>query len=316
MIAKTAIKSGVFIVLLVGLNFIADWGLNKFSHLMGTGEYYDFRRIIEQRPKILIMGASKAMNHYVTKIIEQETGLSTYNLGVGGSKVIVQYTQMLEIMNLYKPKIIIYEVIGDDFNNLFEGKNYIAPVGRYPSNSLLEKMRYRVDEYYWLHNIFPLYNYNLEGLSLLFRGFNKPDTDPNLGYTPIANATLPLLLKQKNDIKEEISEQGSSELLSLAFEKMLDLASENGINIIFFRSPYYRHPHANIPKEISPLLLSSISRHGFPYHDMSLSNNPAFRDSTNYKDFGHLADKGAKIYTRLIVPIIVESLKDSIASKE
>ena len=60
---------------------------------------------------ILIFGSSRVLNQYIPRIIEKNTGLSTYNCGFGGQGVRFSYIQLCESLKRYNPKMVILDIL-------------------------------------------------------------------------------------------------------------------------------------------------------------------------------------------------------------
>lgn len=270
--------------------------------------YRGFLNSIHSKPEVVILGASRALHHYATPQLSHDLGMTTCNLGVGGSSVLVQYTQLKEILKRYKPKLVIYEIIGGDFNESYMAKN-LEYLKLFPDNSFLRMARQNEDEFYVIGKILPLYRYNGSGLELILR-WMRPSKDIYLGYKPKYTANLPLLLRQSPaQTDHQASEPLRNGILIDAFESMLGLAREQQLNVLFIRSPLYDKSKHGYPADDS-LVFQEIQHHGYTFHDYAMSTDPEFRDPESYSDFVHLTDNGAKFFTKLIMPLVREALAD------
>lgn len=75
------------------------------------GEAKQFHELFEKdKHEILIMGSSRAHHHYVPSIFEDSLGYDCYNAGYDGNGVILAYPLLENMLNRYKPRLVIFEV--------------------------------------------------------------------------------------------------------------------------------------------------------------------------------------------------------------
>lgn len=80
LIAKLLIAFTLFLIIDNVLYFILE--RNSREHAVGT--FYSFLKVLHTQPKIVILGASAAQNHYVAPLIAANTQSTVYNFGIGG----------------------------------------------------------------------------------------------------------------------------------------------------------------------------------------------------------------------------------------
>jgi hypothetical protein len=103
------------------LQFIVDEGLRHYDSLT----YRDWNKIFQGKinSDIIILGSSRARGQYDPKIIENETGLKCYNLGVGAGKIAFEEARWESLLKYNSPpKFLIKNV--DIFSSRFE-KNIV-----------------------------------------------------------------------------------------------------------------------------------------------------------------------------------------------
>jgi len=307
------IKSIVFMLMFMIVDRSTYALLKKASKYAVSGDYV-INAVIKTRPDIIILGASRAQNHYVSSLIFEDTGLSTYNLGYGGSSVLLQYAQLLTILQSYNPKLIIYEIMGDDFSEWFSMPHSVAPLMVYNDIVEISEILAKLDKYHIYKSYIKSYQFN-GNIYLLASGvLHRQSLSMDCGYVPIYESNLPQLLKMKPKAKEEVA-FSSSQVIKKAFNDMLILASNNQANMLFLRSPYYKDIRSPINSQIDPAVKDLISQYQYPLYDINEHYSCEFNDPKLFKDFGHMTDLGARMYTKKIMPLIIHHLKSSTHSK-
>lgn len=102
-------------VLLFVLLVLADRGIGyglKWMYFNQKGEDYFFttKTLDEQTADLIILGSSRARNHYNPEILEDSLGISCYNAGRSGCFLVYQRAQLDLILDRYTPKAIVLEV--------------------------------------------------------------------------------------------------------------------------------------------------------------------------------------------------------------
>lgn len=305
------IKVIIWFVLVAGLTCLASLAFDKICQSKSLG-YHGLLGTINGKPEIVVLGASRAQCHYVTPLIAKKTGLSTYNFGYGGTSVLSQYSQLIEILKVYKPRLVIYEVVGGDFHETYLSRS-LEYLKLFPDNEYLRKARREGDDYSFLRILFPLYQYNKAGLNIGLSLFRPTRTEGIMGYHRLKDAQLPILLRQA----EEESPQGEyvrNELLSDCFDEILRLADSENLNILFIRSPLYDNTKGGYPPD-DPMVFDKLKESGYDFHDYGDVNLHGFQDPNLWADYYHLGNTGAFKFTNLIMPLIQKTLADAAGSR-
>lgn len=85
---------------------------------------------------------------------------------------------------------------------------------------------------------------------------------------------------------------------------MLNEIRDNDITVLFVRSPFFHDKRANIPKEISKEIIDLLSKYGHEIHDYNDPPLKHLNDMKLYKDYIHLTNEGASLYTDMIISVI------------
>ncbi len=137
--------------------------------------------------EIVIMGSSRAVNHFCTPTIEKLTKKTTYNLGIIAAHIDFDYLRLIELLKYCstKPQIITLEVCGITLDSV----NY-----QYNHTQIFPFMLYNENCYNCTNHILgfnkrdyyiPLLRYSGYIESLLMKSKNGRDTIFYKGYHPI-----------------------------------------------------------------------------------------------------------------------------------
>ena len=91
----------------VTVGLVMDRMLPKISNQGDTGKTYF--SLYEVNTPVLIVGSSRATHHYVTQMIEDTIGLSTYNVGRDGCYFNYNCCVIHSVLDRYTPKLIVWE---------------------------------------------------------------------------------------------------------------------------------------------------------------------------------------------------------------
>jgi len=100
----------------LSLVFVLDYSIGtclKTLYLKKTNgeDYRLIYAILKTNEDIIILGDSRAQNHYVPSVIEKELKLSCFNAGrAGAQSIIYHYAIFNSIIRRYKPKIFIINI--------------------------------------------------------------------------------------------------------------------------------------------------------------------------------------------------------------
>ena len=100
----------LFVLLLVadrGIGYSLKW---MYFNQKGEDFYYTTKALDEQTADLVILGSSRARNHYNPEILQDSLDMSCYNAGRSGCFLVYQRAQLDLILDRYTPKAIILEV--------------------------------------------------------------------------------------------------------------------------------------------------------------------------------------------------------------
>lgn len=286
----------VFVVLFFAIDFSIGLIMNRVFPGITYGTYGKVNKSLETDQEVLIFGSSRAEHHYNPEIITRETGLSCYNTGLGGYGLFYNYALLNEIVNEYKPKVVILDLSP---NVIVDPKTYVKLntfTPYYSNYSSFNEIIQLDPEFSKFKTFFKTYVYN-STLYDYVRGKITGEISENgyKGLQPEMNTTAynRMILSD-----HEIFDTTKKEYLA----KFIDTALEHNVRLICMVSPTYEKYDINnrIIHEMEELIVSK----GVEFYDFSdyekLYQKPQF-----FKDQLHVNTKGVEIFNREVSNLIV-----------
>lgn len=286
-------KGLIFVVLLFGADRLVGYGLKWLYDNQKDEEYFYASEAMErQECDLVILGSSRARNHYNPDILSDSLGISCFNAGRSGHFLMYQSAQLHVMLSRYTPKWIILDVVPYDFTG---GKNYdrlsvLLPYKNHKETHRFLKMRSEFEMWKCMSEIYP---YNSMFLKLIPNlkntgAFNKNGFQPLHGYykgeKQIYNNDS---IKTDDDKVEE-------------FKRIIKLCKDKGIKLTVVTSPFY----ADYKKQTSTTLLVKeiCNEEGAEY--FSFLNDKDFEDIKLYHTVDHLNSDGADKFTKKIAELL------------
>jgi hypothetical protein len=250
---------------------------NKVENVMHSfGKKYD----------VVIMGTSRANNHFVTDLFEKK-GLKSFNYGISGSHLF-ETSLLLKLMmaNKFQIKNLILEADLSICNEKRDEGTTARFMPYIHTNSIIKehfKDEFDFKELYYV----PFYRYIKFDAKIGFREVyevlaEKPtNTLYNKGY-------YPLISDKKGSMKNDISTL--KVIRNKYYEEIKKLCKQNNINLIVVMTPMCKNTK------------------GLDYFDNVKKQYPEINNFENtvtddryFASCGHLNNKGAIIYTNHII---------------
>lgn len=263
--------------------------------------------------EIIIMGASRAKININPKIIEDSTGLSTYNLGINGYNFSMDYFRYRLLMKYNKhPKLIILSlgyITLDKRNNLFMIEQFLPFT--FDKDLYNETKTYEGLNFYDYN--FPFVRY-IGKAKLMKHAANiifNPSSNYELRYKGYArqcvnwnNDLSKVLGNNKNRIKP--NQKVDSTTISL-FDKFLKELKKENIDIVLVYSPEYiqgQEVYGNRSQIIS-LYQKFADKYNIPFWDYS-------KDEISYHkhyfyNANHLNCVGSDAFTKKLYKKLISS---------
>lgn len=284
---------------LVGATFVKmkDMGLANNPENMWLKTAYAVEKVDAD---VVIIGSSKASHHYVSQILEESLGLTTYNCGQDGCFFLYQNCIVNMILDRYNPKIILWDVYLGSFvskepTSEYQNIRYLSPY--YNDN---DWARNYINSESSLMNIkmrSRMFAYNSKLLYYAFPLLSK-ESSILKGYLPLPmeGYSFPTMAEVKNEDNE-------NNTINYKYLGMLNQTIErcksNGVTLNLCISPEFRIKTAieyHVVKDIENIASSS----GIMFHD-AYSDSIFMQDSTLFKDAGHLNHNGAVLFTEQLI---------------
>ena len=255
--------------------------------------------------KIAVIGASRALHHYIPSIFEDSLNISTYNYGIDGRNIFVHYAILESLINnsKEKPEIVILDICSTDIYDMprwnTERINILYPY--YHSNphikSIIDDLIENPERFILRES--GLVRHNSELINDFKVIVNKNNID-NKGYEPLYNIWEEDLVINDSESTNKIMDQKINYL-----KTFIQRCKEEGILPIISISPSFT-------SRTDTLWISEIKRisvqENIPFID-SHDYNPFLTHKEWYSDPTHLNDIGAKEFTKFFIHQIRDSLK-------
>lgn len=242
----------------------------------------------EKKADYIFIGSSRVQNHINTKIVEELTGKAALNLGDQGAKV-SDYELFIKLLIERKnlPEIIFLQI---DYVFNHQNNSKIASSFGIPFISTSEVVRNHFIKHdphnAFLYHKIPFYKYAVNDFKLGFREFflnlinRKPALDLDDGFNPLIGnfpnqkASLPNYIVKSNE----------------AFNEIVKLTKENGINLKVFIAPYCKNTE-NLD------YVSKLKTKILNFSDFS----QVITNEKYFQNCGHLNVSGANKFTEILV---------------
>lgn len=280
------------VVIVIGIDFAFGWAMSSFVRRAPAGDTANHAYInLNLNDSIVVMGSSRANHHYVPDILEQRSEVSVYNAGTDANGIILAYMQLTNMLNRgHKPKLIIYDYFPKF--DVFENNDHSNPLTRMRPFSNLPGMADVIEDLAPNENIkllSNLYRYNSIFIQIL--------SDNLQARQQVVKGYKPLYGKMESGFSEKsaITDSTLPDSLKLKyFNKFLELARTNDIEVVFVISPYY---FEGVDFHIDNLRLLADDKTAI----FDFSSHPDFVGHNElFKDPSHLNDEGAQKFSVML----------------
>lgn len=249
---------------------------------------------------VVVIGSSKASHHYVPQMLEDSLGMTAYNCGQDGCFFLYQNCIINMILDRYTPKMILWDIqpgsfVGEDHSNEYQNFRYLSHY--YPANTWAEnyinsespKMRYRM--------MSRMFAYNSKALNYVFPLVTHSSATEN-GYIPLAAEGY---LYPEMGKEDEVESYVNKTYLSLLDDTMRR-CKEKGVDLRMYISPVYSQKSA-LSEDAEREIGLVAKKNGVGYTNAH-SDEMFMQDASLFRDASHLNDKGARIFTELILRLL------------
>lgn len=279
----------------VAVGKVLDWMLPQISTYGSTGKTY--YSLYEVNTPIVIVGSSRASHHYVTQMIEEATGISSWNVGRNGCYFSYNCCVINTIIDRYSPKLIIWE---NDMNYLFEDSSdpleSVFPY--YNKNEFITKLideNVSSTESFGLNSRLYQYNSTIQHIMIRYANRNNHSDKRLKGFEPMPNEQHITPIEKDNS---NMSKRIVSAIKEERFRNTICKVKDKGIQLVIVDSPKYIEQSK---ENNSRATMKSICNE----YCVPIIDNTQLSDIVAHPEFFydrvHLNENGAKAYTKLFL---------------
>lgn len=293
-------------ILFLGVLFVIDFSIGSISNLIidrqTSGTIGLINKAILDRSNILILGSSRAQNHYNSRIISEKTKHTVFNAGIGGQGNFAAYAILKERLQKNNPHIVVLDLAPNIILDLkqFEKLTTFYPLtNKYKSFDSIVTLNPN-------HKSFLMYSkaykYNSTAFDF-FYNFISPNNF-NDGFTAIDGKISKIQID--DELKNENSIISKKELemiyLQLSYvNKMKLLCLKKNIEFVSIISPCFLESLKN--KKTRELIKNYLDKHNIILHDFSVDKSFTYKQNL-FKDLLHLNKKGSDVYSDKVASVI------------
>lgn len=253
---------------------------------------------------ILIFGSSRAQYHFIPSIINNTTGLTSYNCGFAGQGLLFSYIQLHESLKRYKPRLVVLEVSPNILIDPESQRKLKILTPFHKKDPVIFNALTDGEVFEKVKLLSSIYPYN-STIASLITGRYKTDLDTLNGFIPLEGKIDTIgLINEMNRSFPTTSEL--SEKLNV-LKQFITLCNNNNIKIAIVVTPVYQS-NTNLDamtKDIESSCQGFKNLYFLNYSKLDTT----FQHITYFKDKLHLNYEGAKIFSA----IVSEKLKEIIA---
>lgn len=287
---KFVLKSMLFLAIMVVIDMCAG-NFFQLREKVKAGTRGRINHVINRSTDdVIIMGSSRALHHYNSRILEDSLGLSVYNMGVDANGMILASGISELAFRRHEPKLIIFEMTpAYDFvtrDNVDQVKflHYLKP---YYDDAKIRNLVNEADAVEGLKMNSSLYRLNSSVVEFL-EGIYTDKKLPDRGFMPSKK-------KLKHEPPKSPAEHNPVDSVKVnLLNSFLEGLKARGIKIVFTISPVYRNR-----SEDYNTMKRYLEDRG--YIVLDYLEDPAFVGNKRYfSDGTHLNSLGADTLTSLV----------------
>lgn len=253
----------------------------------------EFRKIVECRADVVILGSSRAIHHYVPSVISDSLRMSCYNLGHDGKNIYYQYAVLNLLLQYNHPRTVIIDCYSIDVE---KSSNFVYNWGAltdfYPYYGRNDSLDVMIGKMGLKHstriNISHTYRYNTRFLDYFVNG----DIN-NCGYEPVFGKIKEVEPRPEKSISPKI-DQGKIDYL----RRLIDICHRNEISVVVSVSPRFSQKERT-DMQISEKYevvkeLCDNTNTPFMYYEF---DSLYLSHSDWFKDVAHLNDEGSHVFS-------------------
>ena len=285
----------LFLVILFAASLLLDVIYTVIiSHSAERNKIENVIHTTNKKYDVIIMGTSRANNHFVTELFEKE-GLKAFNYGISGAHLF-ETSLLLKLMvaNKYEIKNLVLEADLSICNEKRDEGTTARFMPYIHCNEIIKKHYENEADFYQIYYL-PFYRYikfdNKIGFREVYDVTAKKTTNTlhNKGY-------YPLISHKKGNMKNDIS--SLKPIRNKYYEEIKQICKQNNIKLTVVMTPMCENTkgleYFNKVQQLYPEI------HNF---------ENVVTDDKYFASCGHLNDEGARIYTNRIIKEFFEVKK-------
>ena len=285
----------LFLVILFAASLLLDVIYTVIiSHSAERNKIENVIHTTNKKYDVVIMGTSRANNHFVTELFEKE-GLRAFNYGISGAHLF-ETSLLLKLMvaNKYEIKNLVLEADLSICNEKRDEGTTARFMPYIHCNEIIKKHYENEADFYQIYYL-PFYRYikfdNKIGFREVYDVTAKKTTNTlhNKGY-------YPLITHKKGNMKNDIS--SLKVIRNKYYEEIKQICKDNNIKLTVVMTPMCANTKGlNYFNKVQQL-----------YPEIHNFEN-VVTDDKYFASCGHLNDEGARIYTKRIIKEFFEVKK-------
>lgn len=292
---KKFIKS-VLLILCVSLvvDVILDCCVTRFLNNSQAYPYHVWNEIIHDTidADLLIIGSSRARNHYDSRIMDSMLLLNTYNLGSNGTHIERQIDRC-KVYRKYQKKKPLYIIFNIDYtgfkkHRIFERNQYFP----YLTNLYMRQWLKKKEPFSMAELYIPMYRYYIQGMPSVIKGAKGTIRGCYKGFYNNDEVWCGPKRTKIKRFKFTPHQEAVEE-----FDVFLSELQQDSVKMIFVSSPIYIGKTEKIDNlhEFYDFLKYFSEKYDIPVLDYIQS--PMSYDTILFRNLTHLNKTGAELFT-------------------
>jgi hypothetical protein len=240
------------------------------------------------REEIIILGSSRAENHFNPLIIKNQTGLTCFNAGVGGQGLFFSMVELDELTKRYTPQHVILELSPNVLIEKDNDEKLSVLLPYFKRNNLVFDKFFKNNLTNKIKLISSIYPYNSMIIGYFYYGIKNKEFNKT-GFSSLNGHINPKLI-QSNRFKKY--KPNLEELVAISKK-----CKEKSIRLTLIISPIYKADSTTIDiiDQIRVFCDQKINR---PFIDYSRNSRFTNNDSLFYDNL-HLNAVGSDVFTKI-----------------
>ncbi len=257
---------------------------------------------------VMFFGSSHVYCSVDPAVFYQETGLLSYVLATQLQPLWVTYHYMIEALKSQSPKLVAVEVYmaeqQDDYSDEGTSHTAVDPIPlSFNKWKMIEASVPKGERRYYLFHIMK-YHERWEDLKKedFIRIYEK-GKDPDKGHVRLTSAAIDI---EREDVAEIVDAASITEKNMYYINKIIDLAREKGIDIVFFKAPSNATKEEKMFYNCVAKIANDNQVRFIDYNSDELYKKVGLDLNTDFYDRRHLNESGMKKFVAHFASFVME----------